>query len=65
MPLPMSCILAALSATMIQMPTCVMPIAPTPMTLPAIISLGLTVARRTSKMREVFSSMTERATFMP
>ena len=38
-----------------QMAICVRPTAPTPISLPASISLGLTVASITSKMREVFS----------
>ena len=49
----------------IQMPTWVRPTEPTPMILPAISSSGRMVASRTSKMREVFSSMMERATFIP
>jgi len=55
----------AISAETIQIATCVRPTAPTPRILPAIISSGRTAASITSKMREVFSSMMERATFMP
>ncbi len=47
------------------MKTCVNPTPPTPMTLPAINSSGVTVASITSKTREVFSSVIDRATFMP
>ena len=38
-----------------QMAICVSPTAPTPISLPASMSLGFTVASITSKMREVFS----------
>ena len=48
-----------------QMATWERPTEPTPRILPAIISSGRMVASMTSKMREVFSSMMERATFMP
>ena len=48
-----------------QMAICVRPTAPTPISLPASMSLGLAMASITSKMREVFSWMMERATFRP
>ena len=56
----------AISApTSTQIAICVSPTAPTPISLPASMSLGLAIASITSKMREVFSWMMERATFMP
>ena len=45
-----------------QMPIWVRPTAPTPMILPAINCIGLTLESRTSTTREVFSSSTERIT---
>ena len=54
-----------IAAASIQTPTCVMPTEPTPRILPASISSGLMVESMTSKTRLVFSSMMERAVFMP
>ena len=58
-------LLVRMTAVSSHTATWVRPTEPTPMTLPAIISSGLMVASKTSKTREVFSSMMERATFMP
>ena len=48
-----------------QIPICVKPTAPTPISLPASMSVGLAIASITSKMRDVFSWMIDRATFIP
>ena len=58
-------VLVSSIAVISQMLTCVRPTEPTPITLPAIISSGRIVASSTSNTRDVFSSMIDRATFIP
>ncbi len=52
-------------ATASQMMICVRPTAPTPIIFPASSCFAVTEESRTSRMRELFSSMMERMTANP
>ncbi len=58
-------LLVSTAAVVSQIRICVRPTAPTPRILPASICSDVIVASSTSKTREDFSSMIDRATFMP